>query len=35
MYVNGVKVRLNSYNTSVLARWTALMGQRFYLKMKR
>jgi hypothetical protein len=27
------KIRLNAYNTSVLSRWTGMMGQRVYLKM--
>jgi hypothetical protein len=39
MYVDSgagsIKLRLNAYNASVLARWTESMGQRFYLAMKR
>ena len=30
-----VKLRLNTYNTSPVARWTGLQGQRVYLTMKK
>jgi hypothetical protein len=35
MYVDKVKLRLNTYNTSVLARWTDMKGQRVYIRMKK
>lgn len=35
MFINGNRVRLNSFKAAAVSRWTGVLGQRFYLRMRR